>query len=363
MPSLGNDLANIRKEQKLTLNDIYEVTKIPKHILNAIEDETIFSEFEKNPTYIRSYIRSYAKALSIKEEKIIYALDKRQKNDYQGSLQELLESDAKQSVEPDDDEKSLQPTEEKAPEEENEESVEGTSAPIAKPSTLESESDVHSVDWVDMGRRFQPLESTKSKVWVGIIAIIIIVVSGTYLYFYNFQNAETPPKNNDDQQSTEVAKEAIASDSLQLDIVPSPESNTDTMSESTITTEENESLTSLPDTLTMVIYAAYGKLEPVRVYSDVTDSINPYWIEKSEAIRFDFINEIEIRGQYSRMVLLLNGHVIPSIRETFYNPDSRLLEINRSYFEGDSTWLQPPPDSLSIDAPPPSVIKNRPTFN
>ncbi|NGP88226.1 helix-turn-helix domain-containing protein [Fodinibius halophilus] len=364
MPSLGNDLADIRKEQKLTLNDIHEATKIPKHILNAIEDDSIFSEFEKNPTYIRSYIRSYAKALSIEEEKIIYALDKKQKDNYQGSLQELLEDGPKPTFELDEGDEQHEATDSDDDEHEaaKDEPAEPEPTPIAKPSTLESESDVHSVDWVDMGQRFQPLESTKSKVWVGIIAIIIIVASGTYVYFYEFSNAETSA-NVDDNQPTEVTDEAVSADSLQLDIVPSTESDTSVMTESSVTTTEDESLETLPDTLSMVIYAAYGKLEPVRVYSDVTDSINPYWIEESEAIRFEFINEIQIRGQYSRMVLLLNGHVVPNFRETFYNPDSRLLEIDRSYFEGDSTWLQPPPDSLAIDAPSPSVIKERPTFN
>lgn len=63
------------------------------------------------------------------------------------------------------------------------------------------------------------------------------------------------------------------------------------------------------------------------------------------------------------MVLLLNGHPVQNLREEFYNPDSRLLEINRSYFENDPQWLQPAPDSLQIDAPPPSTIRDRPTFN
>jgi hypothetical protein len=119
----------------------------------------------------------------------------------------------------------------------------------------------------------------------------------------------------------------------------------------------------LPDTLTMVIYAAHGKLEPVRVYTDIQDGINPYWIEQGEAVRFDFVNNINIRGQFSRMILILNRHPIQNFREQFYNPDTRLLEINRSFFEGDARWLQPAPDSLNIDAPPPTVIRERPSFN
>jgi hypothetical protein len=93
------------------------------------------------------------------------------------------------------------------------------------------------------------------------------------------------------------------------------------------------------------------------------DNINPYWIEEGGAIRFDFVNELRIRGQFNRIVLLMNGHVVQNVRERFYNPETRLVEINRSFFEEDPKWLQPAPDSLAIDAPPPSIIKERPTFN
>ncbi|MDZ7682266.1 MAG: hypothetical protein U5J63_11290 [Fodinibius sp.] len=77
----------------------------------------------------------------------------------------------------------------------------------------------------------------------------------------------------------------------------------------------------------IVLYAAYGKLEPVRVSTDIMDNINPYWVEQGKALRFNFVNEMQIRGQFSNIVLLLNGHVIQNFREQFYNPDTRLVEI------------------------------------
>src|SRR6056297_2691190 len=106
MASLGRDLAHIRKEQELSLEDIYETTKIPVRILRSIEDDSIFDDFENNATYIRSYVRSYAKALPIDEKQIIYALDKVAKNDYSGSLQSLLKDTPKKTFEFDEGEET-----------------------------------------------------------------------------------------------------------------------------------------------------------------------------------------------------------------------------------------------------------------
>jgi hypothetical protein len=371
MASLGKDLAHIRKERNLSLDDVYEATKIPKRIIRSIEDDSIFNEFRENPTYIRSYIRSYAKALSIDEKDIVYALNKKEKQDYSGSLQELLENkpedleyeqgeeEASEST-PDKDEETIHDVPDlKSEKEKRNQLVEET------PAGTSEKPDVRSVDWADMGRQFQPLKTASSRTWIGISVIVFLLAIGGGIYYFYFTGSESSVVgNNQNTINQQEASEPVSTDSLELDFV-SPENN-DT---SEITADrqrsdlQNKALEALPDTLSMILYAAYGKLEPVRVYTDIMDNINPYWVEQGEALRFTFVNEIHIRGQFSRMVLLLNGHIIQNFREQFYNPETRLLEINRSYFEGDSKWLQPAPDSLAIDAPPPTVIKERPTFN
>lgn len=369
MASIGNDLANIRKEQELSLDDIHRATKIPVHILHSIEDESIFSDFGENPTYIRSYVRSYAKALSIDEQQIVYALNQKQKDNYQGSLQQLLEETPKKSFELDEDNTEPESTEKdtkddqdrpEAGENDSETMDKAAAAAVSRPQP--NSPNVRSVDWADMGRRFQPLKTTKSKVWVGILVITLLVVGATYIYLYDSESVDISDSSNN-PQTEESANGDIVPDSLQLDIVPPAEEDTTEQPVVNDSPQQTAPLSTLPDTLEMVVYAAYGKLEPVRVYSDINDSISPYWIEEGEAVRFEFVNEIRIRGQFSRMALLLNGHPIPDFRDEFFNPDTRLLEIERSYFEGESIWLQAPPDSLAIDAPPPSIIRNRPTFN
>lgn len=387
MASLGNDLARIRKKRNLTLDDVQEATKIPKHILHSIEDDSIFTDFEENPTYIRSYVRGYAKALSIDDKQIIYALDKREKNDYTGTLHQIAGIESTSETAPEDKGKDAKPEETQEPSgqdsedddmihdhspafqfEEEEEPQEDSSQPSAPGSPVQSDdrSEIRSIDWAEKGQQFQPLKPKRSKIGMGVLVVVIAVLGGVFLFYFDFvDNGQT---DSTDNTANQEAGTALSTDSLQLSVSPSADADNDTAAaeelvEDTSAGFQNESFDELPDTLSMVVYAAYGRLEPVRVYTDIVDDINPYWIEQGEAVQFNFVNEIRIRGAFNNIVLIMNGHVVQNFLEQFYNPDTRLVEINRSYFENDTQWLQPAPESLGIDVPSPSVINERPTFN
>lgn len=364
MPSLGNDLAAIRKELDLTLEDIREATKIPTHILHSIEDDSIFKDLDQNATYIRSYVRTYAKKLDIDEEKAILALDQVELGSYNGLLRGKGDGEKphkfqgksktkKDEIKPDDSKKPKnqheRPQEKESQQQKSPQPVQKTEKPSAERPTVKS------VDWVDMGKKFTPLRP-KSQVWAGIAVLIVVVIgaAGVFYYFNNDDSVESPTQEENVPVTT---TEAIESDSLQLNL------SNPTGTQDTAQNVQIRPATELADTLGLVIYAAYEKLEPVRVYTDVMASLNPYWIEEGEAVKFNFVNTIRIRGPYERMVLILNGHVIESFSERFINPESGLVEINRSAFEGESKWLQPPPDSLGLDVPDPTVIKDQPIFN
>lgn len=380
MASLGNDLAQIRKKRNLTLEDLQEATKIPKRILRSIEDDSIFGDFEENPTYIRSYIRGYAKAISIDDKQIIRALDKWEVGAYESFLLEIegIETPDKDEVDTEEkDEKEEAPS---SPDEdddmihdhspafqyEGDQDSESASGSVPKSRRSSEESDIHSVNWARMGKQFTPLQSNRSRIWFAVIIVLVIGLGGFFYFYFNSDSEQIAESQNNtgQQQETEAA---LSTDSLELNITPSPgddtTAQTPTEEVDTSGSIQSEMLDALPDTLNMIVYAAYGRLEPVRVYTDIMGDINPYWIEEGEAVQFDFVNEIRIRGQHSNIVLIMNGHVVEDYREQFYNPDTRLVEINRSYFEEDPKWLQPAPDSLEIDAPSPSVIRERPTFN
>lgn len=374
MPSLGNDLAEIRKEQNLTLQDIQDATKIPLNVLKSIEDDSIFSDVVENITYIRSFVRSYARVLNIDEQLIRKALDQMEADNYTGLLRqktghpkEKFDLDEVKDSEPagKDEEIEEEPSATPADTGKGAEPVETPELSGEAAEDVQEPPTVRSVDWADMGRKFQPLQ-TQSKYWLGVVFILIVLLGGLFAFYY-FNRTDTGGPVEETASEQVPSEPDIAPDSLQLEVInPNDRENVqgaDTGTNESAGSTPQAAMESLPDTLTMVIYAAYDKLEPVRVYTDIMDNINPYWIEQGDAFRFEFVNTIRIRGQFSRMLLLFNGHPIENIREQFYNPETRLIEIDRSFFEGEPRWLQPPPDSLEIDAPPPNILQNRPTFN
>ncbi|MDZ7772002.1 MAG: helix-turn-helix domain-containing protein [Balneolaceae bacterium] len=422
MPSLGNDLALIRKHRGLSLEDVRNATKIPPHILSSIEDDSLFGDMEEHKTYLRSYVRSYAKALRIDEETILEALDRQEEGRYEGLLQkkeksikgprfQLDEEDAGEHAEEagdsteverkaQDEQQQADGEDETADEEadrrgdmvhdhapkrhrkasplpetssrtapaagekenKNEDTSEGEATGAESPSRVPPPPDVTSVDWADMGKKFTPLQS-RPRLWIGLIIAAVILAAAAAWYIWGAGgNAGGEEQDNGGQQPTSEQQAALTPDSLQLDLSQEPAGAAGDPGEGSLGSLEQEA-ESLPDTLVLAIYAAYGQLEPVRVYSDVMNATNPYWIEQGEAFTFAFVEEIYIRGQFSQMELLMNGHPIPDFRNAFYNSDTGMLEIHRDWFGQDPIWLQPPPDSLEMDAPPPDTIRERPTFN
>ncbi len=362
MASLGNDLAAIRKELDMSIEDVHAATKIPPHVLQSIEDDSIFSDLSQNKTYIRSYVRSYAKALKIDDDLTVKALDQVEEGTYSGLLQKASGDKPRTTFQYGRSTPDKEGQDDTAPPKDDmvhdhappEKKAEST--PETPPDTSEgvpSPPSVNSVDWADMGKKFTPLQKS-SRVWVGVAVLAIVVVAiGAFIYLNNYRNGGPAEDNRTPETTT-----AVKPDSLQLNLGSPVEKQDDTTGVAT-----QQPARELPDTLDMVIYAAYGKLEPVRVYSDVIGSLNPYWIEQGDAVKFEFVNTIRLRGQYSRMVLMLNGHNIRNFLQRFMNPESGMLEISRSTFEGEEKWLNPPPDSLDLDVPPPNTISDRPIFN
>jgi len=84
--SLGKDLAFVRKKQNLSLEDIQNEIKIPLSTLKSIEDGSIFTDSGETKTYIRSFVRSYAKVLGIPDSEIVQALNEMEDGTYTGSL-------------------------------------------------------------------------------------------------------------------------------------------------------------------------------------------------------------------------------------------------------------------------------------
>jgi hypothetical protein len=115
----------------------------------------------------------------------------------------------------------------------------------------------------------------------------------------------------------------------------------------------------LPETLSILIYAAYDRLEPVRVQTDFSTDIYPYWIDRGTAMRFEFKDQISIRGAFPRFVILFNGHMIPD-KESFL-VGGNTITLRRSYFESQTAFRTAAPDSIP-GLPVPKRIVERPIF-
>ncbi|WP_421773930.1 helix-turn-helix domain-containing protein [Gracilimonas sp.] len=360
--SLGKDLASIRKSQNLSLEDIQNAIKIPLTTLQSIENNSIFSDSGKNKTYVRSFVRSYAKVLKIDDDEIVQALDEVEEGTYSGSLigdsaEEMTE--AQFNLDPKDTLPSESPDQDQHPLQEPEPKPESTEPKKAPPAPEED-----FINWADMGRKFTTV-SKNSRVWV---FVLILVIAGSlattgYIFwndigsFFESETAETqqPTTSQPDQSAIPPApvdsSAIVANNENELGETPA------NANEQTTTPDPIE----LDDTLTISVYAAYGQLEPIRVTSDLNWRTNPFWMEQGESYYFDFNDTLLVRGQYSRLLLMFNGHVIENPRQNYFNTAFNSIMITRDVLD-QPRYLAPPPSEFPLSIGPPDSTVYRIRF-
>lgn len=376
MPSLGKDLATIRNHLGLTIQDVQNATKIPLDTLKSIESGEIFDKSDEIITYVRSFVRTYGRALKLNDELVTRALDQEEIGNYNHlllrefpELSKDLPADRTVKPEPEDKpdtgtaDKPEPATDEKAddkpaakksprfvadfPEMEADSAESGTpeKEPAAAPPRPP---EVRSVNWADMGRKFAP-DRQKTPVWLIGAAVILVVILGAVWFLSRSgafsQDEVIAPDTPVPAESTPPGTEG---NGLQLDVSPEPPA-------------EPEPAV-LDDVLYITVYAATGTLEPVRVWSDLKPRIDPYWIEQGVALNFEFSDTIRVRGQYQRMLLFMNGHLIENVRQQYYNPEEDMVELTRDLFEAEPRWASPVPFELPPNVQEPDSVANRPTF-
>lgn len=349
MSSLGRDLASVRKQQNLTLEEVQTASKIPMVTLRAIEDDSIFEESEENSTYIRSFVRSYAKVLKIDDERILASLDAVEKNNYKGEL----------FKEP--DEKTEKPEETSAKRKINTEKASGNGTGKQNYRNAPAPPTVSSVNWADLGKRFI-IPENKSRFWVLFLAVLIlIIIVGAGVYYYaGFYSSSDVPKQVENL-TTDSRTQSPAQLPVDTDTQPTLVNNDSLQAQSNTpfpnqTISQNNEPQVLGDTLSLVVYAAYDKLDPVRITSDLSWRTNPYWMEQGEAYYFDFKDTVLVRGQYSQMLLLLNGHIIENFRQNYFDPSFNSVMLTRSIFENNPVFTQPAPLNFPLAVGPPDSI-------
>ncbi|HAC16003.1 MAG TPA: hypothetical protein DCE78_08680 [Bacteroidetes bacterium] len=375
MAALHTDLLAIREKSGLSVSDVNKKTKTPESVILEIEKGSIFDKSEKQKTYIRSFIRTYAKAIGIKDEDMIRALDAQESGNYAGGLRKkYLPETLAVSPDLEDPDEVISPGKDVAEDDEDFGLVKpGPTSTIgsdeySRPDPSRQHNRVtppppklESVDWARFSDNFVSLNnSALLYVFIAII-IVILGVGGYYGYEYYAENVAssgesgTPitsnPQNGDDLEiSSPATFGSDASDSL----------NTDSIQVSSPEIPASVTAVQLPDTIFVIVHAANDKLEPIRVTSDVNNSRSPYWIEVNEAMRFDFYNQIAIEGQLDRMAIFVNGHLISEM-DSIRTADRNIV-ITRDFLSRRPYIFSEEPPDLPEGVIPPTVIRDRPFF-
>lgn len=337
MSTLHADLLAIRDARKLTTSDIQSKTRMPDAVLREIENGSIFDKPPSQKTYVRSFVRSYAKAIQITDDDAVRALDEFFGGGYSGFLADAyLDADSKAA-------KSAAEAEVPMLKRIVTSTVQGDEFTRPDPSRPHNQMtppppDLADVNWSGMGRS---MAGIKPVVWYALIAIVSLATLLAAAWMtdgFGLLGEDAPVE----PVTVAAARPATPT--------PAPADTT-----ATPTVAEP-----LPETLELLVYAVFDRLEPIRVQTDFSPEVNPYWVEYGTAMRFQFQNQISIRGAFPRFILIFNGHVIPD-KEAFL-VGGNTLTIRREYLENEPLFRSAPPDSLPNGLPMPSEIVDRPVF-
>lgn len=337
---LSEDLVAVRKHRKLTVRDIYDSTRIPLEVIEEIESGYVFTpDCPRNKTYVRSFVRTYAKALKIPVADATHALDLVEKDAYDGFIRKnyLPNPDAAVQAEPVQEVPKPEPAPPRAGPRitaERASSMIDYKDEVSRPDPTRPHNqatppppDLKSINWVDMGNRFNAMSAGNRYLYIILAALAAIFVVG-YASISIYQRLSEP---GDSPSPTPVPVVAADSVAIPKDSVFTPALNV---------SAPDPAVLSLPDTLRILVFAYSEKLEGFRVRTETDGMIAQYWLEKGEAMEFEFVDAFYFKGQISRLELLFNGHRIPDIAQLKKNDGS--VQLNRDYFEAHKEWLKAP---------------------
>lgn len=377
MPAIGKDLSKIRSHLGFSIQDIQHYTKIPVSTLKSIEDGSIFDHPEENQTYIRSFVRSYGRALKIDDDLMIKALDQNARGNYhQLLLQEYPELAPEKTPAPEQERKTSpdlskkKPSSEKKPEQKekkpaekdqkkeslkSEVTVASTPQEEAKTPAVDDGPSVKSVDWANVGRKISD-EKKNTPVWI--VALIIILMIVAFVGYFLYENGFFDLGNVMPQEQEQVTPDSeTTQSSLSLDL------------DDSLTAEEENDSPALPssaveldDVLQLTVYAAYDHLGPVRVWSDIKPRMDPYWLDQGTAMHFEFRDTIRVRGPYPNLLLFKDGRLLENVEQEFLQQEDDYLELTRDFFSTDTKWSTSVDYELPEDVPAPDSIATRPSF-
>ena len=222
MKIIGQELSVIRKHLGLSVGDIQHRTKLSKEIIESIENGLIFDRNSEKDVYLRTYIRSIARALKIDDTVIVKALDQLKAGNYNHLLldyyPELNQSaDGKNHVSPSDNSsesttsgRALQKNKDSVNVEDGStgganssatveiggrRNVEGLETSASTPTvtetrmvsgrtnTLPGDEAGKEINWAQMGKQFnQPQKKFSWKKTIGWMIFILLILASVYIF-------------------------------------------------------------------------------------------------------------------------------------------------------------------------------------
>ena len=316
----AQDLKKIRERQGVTLDDLYEKTKISLSILVDFEVNGLLGNPLFNSVYLRSLVRTYAESTGINPERALECLESALIGMYHGELSaEYLDDSASRR---DVKRRSRKPTR-------NKESADGDRVATERGDTGRGESPpsptvakgISSVSGAT-----QPTGSRQANA-PGVVlpgssvftlltslgAVAVLAVCALLLW-----KVVTPSERADQPQTAKI----IETPALQR---AAPDQAVDSETEPLVSKPE------LGDKIKVEVLARGGALRPIRVRVD-KDLRRPYWIDKDSVRTFSFTDQIVLEENLDLIALSVDGLDYP----LGLNPGDRLVisrESVESFYE------------------------------
>ena len=305
----ANDLRKIREAKGITLEELYDETKIPRGLLEAFEENGLFDHPMFNRVYLRSFVRTYADVIGISSEIAVQALDEAVEGEYLGGLAETYlgeerVEEAVQTAEEDTIAHEPEVVAEKLveeaipPPEPVKERVETPVPPLRRvttehpaPTEPTPQTGIRPIErpaYHDrLAHRDLAGEGAQNRTRVWLIGALGVVVLGalSWFIFAGGSNGERTAEENG-QMVTATADTAGS----QLTSTPAVQ---------------------LGDTLRATIRAVTDKVQNIKVTVD-DDVRRPYWIELNEERTFHFTDRIIIERQLGKIGLTVEGREYPT---------------------------------------------------
>ena len=420
MREISRDLTLLRKHLKLEVQDIHEATRFPIDRIEAFESGTLFedSDFESNITYIRSFVRAYGKALKLPDDILIDCLDFVELGSYNRQLIDFFESSQKKKGKKETVKKQIviddtaEPVESSSPETSPQDlSSSSQSSPAPKPTSTTGSQEaqtsptpltaphfkkppVDGVDWASKPIKGRTRAPIPPHVWIiGVVSTLVLMAMITLVWWFSQREpgAEDSSSNAAAGQAnqTELA-DGTASNTGNTGNAPNGRSGNASSSPSFAENAQNESGPSNSDaqvgpngnpasqnssdplaylgsaplnaSYSVLVYAANGRLEPIRIWSDQKPEIDPYWIEQGHAMRFEMNQELRLSGQFSNLRLIVNGRDIGPISPNSAQNGIPTFTLTPSSSQMANVPREPQPINLQDDILMPTQIVDRPTF-